>query len=203
MSHVGHLSLCPSRTDPPFPYGSSLTRNLVRDGHCSRATHQNPPVSLGHETVYAFPVSTGHQGHLISPLSHTDNRQLSVQMSESDRSSIKSLNPHRLRRSNRHHPTGSVHLITLHDNRNDTMSPPASHGQPLSAPDTIYLTPKQIAAMPEIDVSPETVRAWCRSGRLRCHRVGGLYRVSPEALREFLEHRGEPGEVVTGGRAAE
>lgn len=77
-------------------------------------------------------------------------------------------------------------------------APASSSGEGLSEPDKIFLTPKQIAAMPEIDVSPETVRAWCRSGQLRCHRVGGLYRVSPEALREFVSRRTDPGEVVTG-----
>lgn len=46
------------------------------------------------------------------------------------------------------------------------------------------LTTDEIAT--RLRVNPETVRRWCRSGKLRTLRAGAAYRVTEAALNEFL-----------------
>ena len=61
------------------------------------------------------------------------------------------------------------------------------------APDPMpMLTVNQVAKRLQVDA--EVVRGWCRSGALRCVNVGRgklkpRYRVTPEALEEFVRAR--------------
>ena len=51
--------------------------------------------------------------------------------------------------------------------------------------DTFY-TIQQVMSL--LQVSDETVYRYIRSGKLRAIRIGGLWRVSREALNEFLDN---------------
>lgn len=48
-----------------------------------------------------------------------------------------------------------------------------------------WLTAEEIAK--ELQVTGETVRAWCRAGQLRATRVGGRWRIKRSDLDEFLK----------------
>lgn len=50
-----------------------------------------------------------------------------------------------------------------------------------------WLTPKSIAL--SLDISSETVRAWCRSGSLPHQRVGRQIRIDRIALEKFLNQQ--------------
>src|SRR5690606_5639900 len=47
------------------------------------------------------------------------------------------------------------------------------------------LTPAQVAE--RLQMEPETVQGWLRTGRLKGVKIGRYWRISPEALREFIE----------------
>lgn len=52
------------------------------------------------------------------------------------------------------------------------------------------MTAEQLLTVPQVEkalqVSDETVYRYIRAGKLKAIRVGGLWRISEEALREFL-----------------
>lgn len=48
-----------------------------------------------------------------------------------------------------------------------------------------YWTPKEVAE--RFDVSAETVRRYIREKKLKAIRFGGGYRISDEALQEFID----------------
>jgi excisionase family DNA binding protein len=56
----------------------------------------------------------------------------------------------------------------------------------LASPERPWMTIDEVAE--QLSVHPETVRRWIRDGRLRVHRAGRQYRVTREALMEFLQH---------------
>lgn len=58
------------------------------------------------------------------------------------------------------------------------------------------LTPKEIAE--ELRVTSETVRAWCRSGRLNATRAGWSYRIKRSDLDIFLKKSKEDLKKVDG-----
>lgn len=49
------------------------------------------------------------------------------------------------------------------------------------------LTPEEAAA--RLKVSPETIKKWCRSGRLRGVKVSVLWRIREEDLEAFIQDR--------------
>ncbi len=51
----------------------------------------------------------------------------------------------------------------------------------------ILMTPEEVAA--RLKVAPRTVTGWLREGMLKGVRVLRLWRISEEALAEFLEER--------------
>jgi len=50
--------------------------------------------------------------------------------------------------------------------------------------DNAALTPADIAKMMKID--EETVRRWCRTGRLRNYKTGGFYTIPGSWFKEFI-----------------
>jgi excisionase family DNA binding protein len=63
-----------------------------------------------------------------------------------------------------------------------TPSTPSSSSPDLSPVGTLY-TPAEVARL--LKVTPRTVRAWIRAGRLPARRYGRLYRVRAEDLAQF------------------
>ncbi len=47
------------------------------------------------------------------------------------------------------------------------------------------LTPAQVAE--QLQMETATVQGWLRTGRLKGVKIGRYWRISPEALREFIE----------------
>ena len=47
-----------------------------------------------------------------------------------------------------------------------------------------WMTPKEIAL--KLGVTPRAVVNWIQQNKLRCIKVGGRYRVSPDAVMDFL-----------------
>ena len=47
-----------------------------------------------------------------------------------------------------------------------------------------WMTPREIAA--ELEVTPRAVVNWISKQKLRCVKVGGRYRITPDAVTEFL-----------------
>jgi excisionase family DNA binding protein len=48
-----------------------------------------------------------------------------------------------------------------------------------------FLTPEEVAI--RLGVHPKNVRVWCRTGKLKCTRVGGRWKIAPEDLALFLK----------------
>lgn len=48
-----------------------------------------------------------------------------------------------------------------------------------------YYSPEQIAE--QYSLNPATVRKWLREGKLKAIKMGGLWRISEEALQEFID----------------
>ena len=55
----------------------------------------------------------------------------------------------------------------------------------------LMLTSDEVAR--RLAVSDETVRRWCRTGRLRCFRAGRVLRIPADALDAALRDGGLPG----------
>lgn len=66
-------------------------------------------------------------------------------------------------------------------------APKADSPEPLE-----LLTPKEVAEI--LRVSPRTVQRWVKEGKLWAVRVGRLWRIPREALREFLSGEQTPSE---------
>lgn len=47
-----------------------------------------------------------------------------------------------------------------------------------------YLTPEEVATA--LKVSPNTVRLWCRSGKIPGFRFGGVWRIHREAMEQAI-----------------
>ena len=54
-------------------------------------------------------------------------------------------------------------------------------------PDERALTVEEVAE--NLQVNPDTVRAWIRSGELSAINIGGKYRIYPSDLDDFIERR--------------
>ena len=52
-------------------------------------------------------------------------------------------------------------------------------------PEPDYLTPADVAA--RLRLQPRTVAAYCRTGKIRAQRVGNRWRITPDAVTEYLE----------------
>jgi excisionase family DNA binding protein len=51
-------------------------------------------------------------------------------------------------------------------------------------PDDVVLNPASIAEL--LGVSEETVRRWCRAGKIPCYAPGGHYVIPGSAFKEFM-----------------
>jgi len=49
-----------------------------------------------------------------------------------------------------------------------------------------WMTPKEVAA--ELEVTPRAVVNWIQLRKLHCTKVGGRYRVTRDAVTDFLNH---------------
>ena len=54
---------------------------------------------------------------------------------------------------------------------------------------TEYLTPDEVAE--RYRISPQVVRKWCRTGKLKALRLGKLWRIAPYDLEAFLKEQQE------------
>jgi excisionase family DNA binding protein len=57
-------------------------------------------------------------------------------------------------------------------------------------PPACWLTTAELAL--ELDVNTDTVRRWCRQGRVPATRIGGRYRIDRHALAALLEPSAPP-----------
>jgi len=45
-----------------------------------------------------------------------------------------------------------------------------------------YYTPKEVAAMEEIEKDPKTIRRWCIMGIIQAKKIGGTWKISQETV---------------------